>query len=955
VYLLFKSSSKTGVKRISMLVLSGFCAALSSLTNGMGILLVLYGPLAIYMFEVCGEKPKEKAKSAALFLAGFIFLFLLSVLFVKTNAAVFFSKLPLLDKGTGSMVVAYFKNLYFRLFVDIGDLVGWTIGVFVLLGILIIALGENTKKQIAFIALGILIFIVLAVFKHNRFHSFIMILVYIPLAVNTFGSGAYKKVLEKRLALVLLLVFTVLAFISIFNSLNKIGRIAKGEPKHLIEIANYMIKNAEKRSGLISKQALLPRRIGFTHIPIPEGVNDLRGLLQYAREKGAGYLLADFPEYNTYPFLRFLSDPGMKSPLGLREFVRKDYSALYELDFSMLETKPGKPYSGRVPYQWIQLAKHSAIKPDSTGTPYYFINQRLRIKDPAKMKMPAHQFVRQYKMDGYLQKGIIFRGAFNEIVTANIYVPDLSGIMSPSIQADSLAPAAIVLPGQDREGKASTLAMNYGETLARLGYYVITLDWPGTGERVGPGWSHIAAMPFQAASGYAPAEIFIYETLLAKNLFGLFAGLNTAKVNVVAIGDDAFTALYTAVLDTAIHSITFVGGLVPFESMLGSNPKVSKALINGIAGRYSVGDLLNDIRHRKLQLVCMDSTQNSWGKKLERQFGMHVLYAAAQDAFVKENFEKSIIHITESTQLQPGASGIRMKNIDPRQKQTTFTIGERNLNAISPRLLEIARNLVTVRNDSLARDPLRAGYTQAATQVIEKTEVRGNRVACKIIVGSTLPAAWTEIKLKNISKINRVIIFTGGHEAELNTDSGFVKRALDRGYTVCQVSLFDQYGGYRDVLSRIYDYTLSGLALRDRLEEVFKQIKSYYQVQPDYFAQDWKGTLAGLGYLETHPSDFKQVFIQNLIPDAIDRLYSDVYQGYDGAMHADAEHVSLNNLYVSLMIQSYGTKNAGSYFELIERDGGWLTLYFDDPEDVGYDEYPKDTRIVTQADSVFIR
>ncbi len=932
LFFFFRVQKNDSTRNLLILFICGIAAGLSALTNLLGLLLLIFAPTSIIIFNITGPDKNVRTKAIFSFLTGFIIIFVPAVLFIKFKSAVFFTPLPLLEKTHGSLLLVHLKNLYFRLFADIGELIGWTIGAFVTLGILVMVLSENTQPQLAYMFFGILLFVGLGFLQHNKFYAFILLLFFIPLSANIFGSGVYKRILDKRVALGLLLIFIALLCVNVFRNLNNIGDMATGEPKHLLAIARYFREHPESRGPIISQRSLLPKRLGMEYITLDAKIDNMAALMNYAKEKKAAFLLADFPEYNTYPYLRYLSLPQMKNPFGLNEVVRKDYSALYKFDFTGIENISHSLYSAVQLQPFLRNNAAPLLKDAPVDSIAQFIKSGFRKDDMSRLNKPAFQIVSQYNMRGYELYGLIIRGIFNEISTSNLYAPE--NVLKQNVLNKNPRPCVLILPGEEKDGKGSVIARNYAENLVRAGFFVMVMDAPGTGERIGPFASLSAFMLYQSASGYSPAELFITETILAINMFKNIPQALSDSIHLLAIGDDTYTALYTALIDSSIKSLTFVGGPFPFEDMAHQNYRPTKSLVNGIAGSFGFKSLLKAVKKQvgNVQCVSTNVMQNPILDSYNMEAHLNVLPYNETEDFVKGNFTKSIEAICSFEKSQDIIFPvIQFHGFNDQEKAMSFTIGEQAVIQNSQSLIEVFER--PQENDSTNFDMTKLDEHVLITNI--KNIPPNNGMLKKKITGMDkkgMPINWLEIKGKT-SRQDKILIILASFDSSL-VDTMILEQAIKSGYTLCRLSFLPEVSGYPDAIKYYFDNLLFGISLKDKMFSEVNLISNFYHTSPELMSCDSLTGLVGL-YLASHSNKIvKRLIVNNFTGGSPEGFYRDFYEGYDGNPLASGEYVNLNNLIVSLIIKDFGVESGDKFLEKISKNNNPCTLYYSDKQNM---------------------
>lgn len=943
-----------GNRRLFMILLAGVLSALSALTMMPGILLFAFFFLALFGFRIHEGKEDRPVLSATLFSASFLTVFIPTVLFILKAGAGFRPILSLTDVAGGNPLLTHLKNLYFRLFMDVSGLIGWAVGVFVMLGILLTALTGHGRREFAYYSLGLLLFVSLAFLKYDRLYSFILLLFYIPLAVNIFGSGAFRKVIENRAAYLFLAFFIGLSFYTMFSNMDKISAIARGEPKHLIDIANYILAHTGRESAILSDRPLLPSRTGRTHVVFPDTVSDFKALLRYAAARKADYLLADFPEYTLHPFLRFLADPAMKHPLGLVEEARSGQTALYR--FNLDETAKTLFRTGEAVTVPFYCLNYRNPKKKSPETLIRFIRDRFQAKDFLRLPPTPFQVVTQYNLPGCVLNGLVFRGPFGEIVPASLYSPP-SDFPLPTT---GRWPAVLLLSGNQPDGKASPAVRNVAENLARRGCFVLSPDNPGCGERKGFGQSQAASVMTDLAYGLAPAHFFTAEAMAARNFFRNLSLASSETVSLVSLDEDAYTALYAALLDSTIRYVTYYGGLFPFDAFLMSAVKPAQALVPGIAAVASVEDLLALSNRCGKQVVALSPADNAFVSRLKQVKGVSVLMAADKDDFLKTNFALSIRRILVEAGLPVDTTletGFRA--IGENERSLTLTIGPDNLAGASPSYLEIENELArsfipdSRFGDSLFVKLLPEEDNAPAIRMIRQ---RKDLTISEITMNSREGVCGSFIEITRKTLGGPVLIVPGAayDSTGTNLDTGLLAAALNKGHTVCLLPFLTPRGGVKEAYQEYYARSLFGVPVRALFERRISALCRYYGKRPDVLATDAYSALGAYTILKKDSASLGRILCASLRLDALNHPFDDFRSGYDGLPEAASFPYGPDCLAASAAFYAYGPAAAEAYPDGMNAFPDRFIFHYN-PDDSLWKEQvlPRRARTVFSADSLF--
>jgi hypothetical protein len=608
----------------------------------------------------------KNSKHLMFYVLAFLAIIIPSVLFISSKTTTIFETIPFITIS-GNYALAFSKNLYFRLFALVGDLTGWILGIFSLAGLIILFLTKEEKKVYVWYLCGGVLFIFSTLITYDRHFIVILLLFILPLTVRPFVTGAIGRLLDKRATLPVLAIFIIFTAIHLFISIDKNGKTAKGEPRHLIPMAEYIRANIKEKGTILSVRSLFPVRLGFKHVPFDKQIEEWSALLEYAKEKKCDYLLADFPEYNIMPFMRFLANEEVTAPKGAVQISRSGMSALYKFTFenTLDSTTLQKGYGISEVLTAYSFVSGEKLERDSIAQ---FIRSRIKKGVPEEITPPQFQVVTQNQGNGFMRYGFVFKSSRGALVSANLTTPPTGNLKVTD------KPGILLLPGLEKEGKANALAKNVAENLAKAGAYVLTIDQPGTGERTGIQYSHSAMLMYSTASGYAPAEPFILEAMEAAALLPNFTGMQTDSFSVVSIGEDCWTALYLSILNKKIKNVAFMGGLAPYLEMAVNGGRPIQAVIPSIASKTDLPTLISAIVTPKRHFISFNA-----------------------DSFVVKTFTPFINSFC--TEINLTAPEISFTYIKEEAVNQTATIGADQISANTPLLFDYP---VNERFDSLS-------------------------------------------------------------------------------------------------------------------------------------------------------------------------------------------------------------------------------------------------------------
>jgi hypothetical protein len=517
-------------------------------------------------------------------------------------------------------------------------------------------------------------------------------------------------------------------------------------------------------------------------------------------------------------------------------------------------------------------------------------------------------------------------------VPVNIYIPEGAG--QGQVLDKGLKPVALVLPGEDKEGKGSLLARNFAENLARSGFFAVVPDAPGTGERVGPYSSLSAFMLYQAASGFSPAELFITEALLARNLLNNFPAASRDSVHLVAIGDDTYTGAYVALLDTGVKSLTLAGGLFPYGNLVAQGFRPVKALVSGIAGRYGDRAILGAVKSRtkNVQILSTNMLLNPMIEACGRTFGFPVFTMKNDQDFVKDVFAGGMGTLCAFA----GGGGflpapVQFRGYNDQEKAMTQTIGDQNIVRNSPPQMD-----VFARPEKAAEKPAPAGAAESGTVQVRMMQPlsTGNGTDRKKILcvdKEGFQTQWIEVKA-HAAAPGKVLICLQPFDSAV-TDTTLAPFALSKGRTLCLVSLMPEVAGYGDAERAFYDNLLFGISARDRLVSVITAIRNFYRSGPELLCPDSLTAAAGLSLAAARPGIVKRVIVRDFSSGRPDAFFGDIFSGYDGNPLASGEYVNLKNMLTGLIIKDFGDAPVEDYLGTIDAEKTEVILYYARPDD----------------------
>jgi len=241
-------------------------------------------------------------------------------------------------KDTGEFVSTVAGNIGDHFLNDMDKLLGWQLGVFVILGLILLIFSGSFKiwrdQQTAYYITNLFFFgLLLVVFYGERFSLF-LIPFYLVLAVNPFFTDKLKlpKFLPKAFRTFLLSGLILFTFISAysFNSEN----INSG-PTELLTLRDWYqehVPDSQKGKIVAARKAHVAYYLDmkFKLMPMADSYNEF---LKKLREENVDYLYFGIAEAGLRRELQFLIDPKSKHPgLEVVVYFTNPPSVLYRLE-----------------------------------------------------------------------------------------------------------------------------------------------------------------------------------------------------------------------------------------------------------------------------------------------------------------------------------------------------------------------------------------------------------------------------------------------------------------------------------------------------------------------------------------------------------------------------------------------------------------------------------------------
>jgi len=193
----------------------------------------------------------------------------------------------------------------------------------------------------------------------------------------------------------------------------------------------------------------------------------------------------------------------------------------------------------------------------------------------------------RYQRDGYSVEMYALNGEGEYIIPLLLFVPKTGSKFSSVIYINP-------------EGKISDASVGGRiEQLVKKGYLVAAPDVIGTGETAGSG--NVAMLIGRSLVGIQAGDVVRVANFLKSR-----KDIEVSKISAIAFDEICPTLLLAAVMDKSINSISLIGSLISYRSIVMNklyNTVFSKYSVAGALTAYDLPDLIGCIAPRKIALV----------------------------------------------------------------------------------------------------------------------------------------------------------------------------------------------------------------------------------------------------------------------------------------------------------------------------------------------------------------
>lgn len=217
----------------------------------------------------------------------------------------------------------------------------------------------------------------------------------------------------------------------------------------------------------------------------------------------------------------------------------------------------------------------------------------------APQKVEKSVFRGRYQRDGYSVEMYALNGEGNYIIPLLIFVPKTGSKFSSVIYINPNGKTADASVG----GRI--------EQLVKKGYLIAAPDVIGTGETAGSG--NVAMLIGRSIVGVQAGDIIRVANFLKSR-----TDIDSNKIGAIAFDEMCPTLLHAAAFDKSINSISLIGSLISYRSIVMNKfyyTGFSKYSVAGALTAYDLPDLIGCMAPRKIALVELKDQMNQPASK----------------------------------------------------------------------------------------------------------------------------------------------------------------------------------------------------------------------------------------------------------------------------------------------------------------------------------------------------
>lgn len=225
----------------------------------------------------------------------------------------------------------WFSNIGSHFVSDMKDLVGWGVGTFVIIGILLLGVVRPVGERLLYLVFGLFYFLILALVFYNPRFSLFLLAVYIPFAVWPFTVLIHPPYMQ-WLFRGALLAFTAIVLYSVPATGKRVYTELQQSPVFLKEIGLTLGQlEPDKSQKLMARKPHAAYYAGLQPTMFPDKPQSVEELTAFSREQGIRYILYTAIEAQARPNLMGLLDLEAPKP-GLKEMFHTQFGIVYRVD-----------------------------------------------------------------------------------------------------------------------------------------------------------------------------------------------------------------------------------------------------------------------------------------------------------------------------------------------------------------------------------------------------------------------------------------------------------------------------------------------------------------------------------------------------------------------------------------------------------------------------------------------
>ena len=225
------------------------------------------------------------------------------------------------------------QNAFRHFISDMKELVGWRLGIFAVLGLILLWVAKADKRKVIYFSFGIIYFLILTLVFYNSRFSLYLLAFYIPLAVWPFTSpGISVRLRRFSWVSTAILVFLLLTY-SFTTTKATLAEI-KHTPPALEDLKDLGLAlgktEPDKSKKIIARKPHVAYFAGLEALMFPEKIRNIEDLVGFCHENGIDYVLYSGIEAGSRPYLRVLLNVNQKHS-GLERVYHNRFGVIYRV------------------------------------------------------------------------------------------------------------------------------------------------------------------------------------------------------------------------------------------------------------------------------------------------------------------------------------------------------------------------------------------------------------------------------------------------------------------------------------------------------------------------------------------------------------------------------------------------------------------------------------------------